>query len=156
MSPSTIPKAALARSIQNHLRDYLTAHLGYLREQMNIQTYRNLLDLLEGLVRMESGPHALWTSRIATELYGGDHEPAGVQRLDRVLANPHWKVYDLHCALHAQAEARLATMDEEVLIALDPSDLEKPESLHSEGLHKVVSPTARHLARPRHGFGGAP
>jgi hypothetical protein len=42
------------------------------------------------------------------------------------------------------------------LIALDPSDFEKPESLHSEGLQKVVSPTARHLARPRRGFGGAP
>lgn len=105
---------------------------------------------------MEASPQALWTSRLATELYGGEHEPAGVKRLDRLLAHPGWRVYDVQTALHARGEERVAAIAGEVLIALDPSDLEKPESLHSEGLQKLVSPTARHLARPRRGFGGAP
>ena len=59
MSQSTIPKTALAHYVQSQLRHYLTAHLGHLREQMNVQTYRNLIDLLEGLVRMEAGPRCL-------------------------------------------------------------------------------------------------
>ena len=62
----------------------------------------------------------------------------------------------MQTALHARGEERAAAIDGEVLIALDPSDLEKPESLRSEGLPKVVSPTTRHLARLRRGFEGAP
>ncbi len=156
MSQSSMDKGTLARSVPAQLRTFLGEHVAPLRPQLHQQSYRNLLVLAEGLVRMEGGPHALWTSRIATELYGGDHEPAEVKRLDRLLGHPGWSAYDIHTALHARGEAQAAELEGEVLIALDPSDFEKPESLHSEGLQKIVSPTARHLARPRRSFGGAP
>jgi hypothetical protein len=81
----TIDKAALAQQVQTQLHQFVTAHLGYLYQGLNVQTYRNLLTVTEGLMRMEAGPQALWTSHLATELYGGDHEPAGVKRIDRVL-----------------------------------------------------------------------
>jgi hypothetical protein len=87
MSQSSMDKGALARSVQAQFRAFIVAHLAPLHERLNQQSYRNLLDLAEGLVRMEGGPHALWTSHSATELYGGDHEPAGVKRLARLLAH---------------------------------------------------------------------
>ncbi len=156
MKTSPSNKAELAQEASAHVQDFLHHHLDRLSKRMNIQTFRKLLLFAESMIRMEADKHALWMSHIATEVYGGDREPAGVKCFNRVLSNPHWSAYDIHRSLRDQGEEQATQIAKEVYIALDPSDWEKPESLKSEGLQKVVSPRARHLARPRRGFGGAP
>lgn len=119
---------------------------------MDLRLVRTLRLTLEALLR--ASQH-LWKTTLASEMLGGDHAPAGVKRLDRLLRSPHWHTYDIDRALLEQGE-EMAAGEDVLLIALDPSDLEKPESLAAEELQRVVSGTAKHLSRLCRGFGGAP
>ncbi len=65
MLQDTIDKTALAHQVQAQLHQFVMTQLGPLLPQLNAQSYRNLVDLTEGLVRIEVGISALWTSEMA-------------------------------------------------------------------------------------------
>jgi hypothetical protein len=152
---ATEPKGELARRAQRVLGAYLHPLLERLAARMDIRLVRSLRLVVEGMLRAGGGTQALWKTALATELLGGNHTPAGGKRIDRLLRSPQWSAYDIDRCLAEQGED-LAAETDEVLIALDPSDLEKPESMAAEGLQRVASGTAKHLSRPRKGFGGRP
>lgn len=150
------PEVALAQHLRAHLKAFLAPWLQRLSTLLDVRLVQTAALVVEALVRLRQRPQALWLTEIGTLLLGAAHAPAGVKRVARLLASPHWTAAAIEQWLLAQADQVVAQESDVALVALDQSVLEKPESQAALGLCPVRSSKARRLARPRPGFGAGP
>lgn len=155
-TPSSVPIPAgeLAQQTRAQFQTFLTPLLAQLYHTLDLRLVRTLQCCLEAILTTCNRPQALWLTELGRLLCGGDHAPAGVKRLSRLFASPHWSAAQVDEWLLVQADALVAAQPDVALVALDGSVLEKPESLHAEGLCPVRSTRALRLGRHRPGFGG--
>lgn len=153
---SLAPEAVLARHLRSHLKSFLAPLLDQLSTKGDVRLVQTAALVVEALVRLRQRPQALWLTEIGTLLLGAAHAPAGVKRVVRLLASPHWSAAAVECWLLEQADQVVEQEPDVALVALDPSVLEKPESQAALGLCPVRASKARRLARPRPGFGAGP
>lgn len=158
MSQSTpsrvpLPPALLAGQMRAEFQTFLAPLLAQLYHALDLRLVRTLHRCLEAILTVRHRPQALWLTELGSLLSGGAHAPAGVKRLSRLFASPRWSAAQIDEWLLSRADALVAAQPEVVLVALDGSVLEKPESLQAEGLCPVRSSKARRLGRARPGFG---
>jgi hypothetical protein len=150
------PEVALAQHLRAHLRTFLAPLLRHLSTTLDVRLVQTASLVVEALIRLRQRPQALWLTEIGALVLGGAQAPAGVKRIARLLASPHWTAAGVEQWLLAQADQLVAQEPEVALVAFDQSVLEKPESQAALGLCAVRSSKARRLARPRPGFGAGP
>lgn len=146
----------MAQHLRAHLKTFLAPLLRRLAVDLDIRLVQTAAQCVEALVRLRQRSQALWLTAIGTLLLGAAHAPAGVQRVARLLASPHWAAAGVEQWLLAQADQVVEQEPDVALVAVDQSVLEKPESPAALGLCPVRSSKARRLARPRPGFGAGP
>lgn len=101
----------------------------------------------------------LLLSELGGYLLPPDQAPAGCKRISNLLHSPRWCAAWIKAHLWEQADRRveeLAETDKLILVVWDESVLEKPESLHLEGLCAVRSGKARRLKRIKPGYYNPP
>ncbi len=89
-------------------------------------------------------------TELGEALTDGAHAPAGVKRLERLLASDKWDAADVDEHLLVQADAaveRAEARDQVAFVDLDGSEVEKPFARKLEGLTKVRSAVAAQLQR---------
>jgi hypothetical protein len=138
-------------------RHFLCPLLQQLTVRMDVPLVHTLRDGVEAIVRLRDCPQELWLTELDT-LLGAAHAPAGMTRISRLLRASTWTAHDIDHWLLTQMDGVLAQQpDHQLIVLLDESVAEKPESLHAEGRTRVRSSKASHLARPRPGYGaGSP
>lgn len=150
------PEGTLAQHLRTHLATFLAPLLERLSTQVDVRVVRTAAYVVEALVRLRQRSCALWLTEIGTLLLGAAHAPAGVKRVARLLASPHWSAAEVEQWLLEQADQVVEQEEDVALVALDQSVVEKPESQGALGLCPVRSSKACRLARPRPGFGAGP
>ena len=153
-SPCPLPAGGLAQQARAQFQCLLAPLLAQLYHTLDLRLVRTLHRCLEAMLASRNRPQALWLTELGRLLCGGAHAPAGVKRLSRLFASPHWSAAQVDARLLARADALVAAQPDVALVALDGRVLEKPESLQAEGLCPVRSTKARRLGRHRPGFGG--
>lgn len=117
------------------------------------------LDLVLVILIQRHRSQGLVLSELGDQLLGLTQGPAGVKRITRLLHSTRWQS-DLLVAylweLGSQAVNRLVHPQEDVYVLWDESVLEKPESLHAEGLCAVRSAKAPRLKRIKPGYFNPP
>ena len=127
-----------------HLKGLLT-QLKVGMDRWVVQTFLSLVMVIlihrnQGLLLSELGGYML-------EPY---QAPAGTKRISRLLHAPGWSSENIVRYLWAQADRRveeLRAVRHTILAIWDESVIEKPESLHLEGLCAVKSSKAKRLKR---------
>lgn len=160
MDPTTeriaIPEAeGVSREMAERLDEFVRPWLDELDEGIDVRLVRTFAEALVALVRQRNARMSLVLTELGEMLAGGEHTPAGVKRLWRLLHCPKWQAEEVDSWLVDQAEAAVRRAEEQdgvALVALDGSEVEKPEARDLEGLSKVRSAQARRLQRS----GGAP
>lgn len=136
--PSLAPEVALAQHLRAHLKAFLAPLLQRLSRQVDVRLVQTAALVVEALVRLRQRPQALWLTEIGTLLLGAAHAPAGVKRVARLLASPHWTAAAIEHWLLEQADQLIAQEPEVALVALDQRVLEKPESQAALGCARCV------------------
>ena len=131
------PEVVLARHGRSQLRSFLAPLLERLSTKIDARLVQAAARVVEALVRLRQRSQALWLTEIGTLLLGASHAPAGVKRVVRLLASPHWSAVAVECWLLEQADHLVAQKADVALVALDQSVLEKPESQAALGLCPV-------------------
>lgn len=149
----------LAAQTQHQLFVFVQPLLVLLNLKLDVRLVRTFLSTLSAILQWRNRPHGLLLSELGGYLSTPDQAPAGTKRLSRLLHSENWsasllKLFLWHQATQAVSSALAAT--EQPLVVWDTSVLEKPESLHSEGLCSVASQKARRLKRIRPGFFNPP
>jgi len=151
-----IPEAkGLSEEMGERLAEFIQPWLDELDERIDLRLVRTFAEALVAVLRQRHGAASLVLTELAELMTDGAHTPAGVKRLWNLLHCPKWQAEQVDTWLVDQAEAAVARAeahDGVALVALDDSEVEKPEARALDGLSKVVSAKARRLQRA----GGAP
>jgi hypothetical protein len=155
--PCDAPADPSQVALQLRLRffGFLFPLLQGLDDQIDRRLVRTFWCTLEAIVRFRNRAHGLLLSELGGYLMEPEHAPAGTKRLSNLLRSPKWTSKIIERFLWDQADQRhrqLQEGDEKSLLIWDESDLEKAESLHSEGLCAVRSSKAKRLCRIKPGF----
>jgi len=123
---------------------------------------RTFVCTLEAIVRLRHRAHGLLLSELGAYLMPPEHAPAGTKRLSNLLHSAKWSANIISAFLWQQALTRHQQMIQEQMIQKedqqpplllwDESVIEKPESLHAEGLCPVRSSKAKRLTHIKPGF----
>jgi len=117
------------------------------------------LALVMVLITHRHRNHGLLLSELGGYLLPPEHAPAGTKRLGNLLRSTKWGmelISQFFCQQADQRVAELQSQGETVLAIWDESVLEKPESLHLEGLCAVRSTKAVRLKRIKPGYYNPP
>lgn len=160
MNPTTsrvpIPEpAALSQEMAAHLSTFLAPLLTLLDVPLDVRLVRTFAATVVNLVRQRNRGLSLLLTELGELLLDGAHAPAGVKRLGRLLASPHWQAQLVDTWLVDQATAALERQEAQgqpAFAILDGSVVEKPAAKRLAGLTKVRSAQARRLQRA----GGGP
>ena len=124
---------------------------------------RRLVETFLGLVLVvmvhRHRNQGLVLSELGGYLKRADQAPAGTKRISRLLHSPKWSAEMIETYLWTQADEQvenLARAGQPVLVVWDESVIEKPESLHLEGLCAVRSGKAKRLKRIKPGYFNPP
>jgi hypothetical protein len=154
---------AVSIRLRQELQHFLAPVLQDLERHLDARLVRTFFRLLEVILCFRHRALGLLLSELGAYLLEPAQAPAGTKRISNLLRSPRWDHTLLDQALWRRAGARqqeLAAAGEEVLALWDESVLEKPESLHPEGLGFVRSAKAARLKRIKPGFytppGGPP
>jgi hypothetical protein len=146
-----------------YLADCCYIHLKGLLEQLNVGMDRRLVQTLLSLVMVilmhRHRNHGLLLSELGSYLLDPDQAPAGTKRISRLLHAPGWSSEDIVTYLWEQGDRRVEELrceGQTVLAIWDESVIEKPESLHLEGLCAVKSSKAKRLKRIKPGYFNPP
>lgn len=149
--------------ISDHLRQQLLAFLAPFLQALDARIDRRLVDTcgraVEAILSFRHRHHGLLLSELGAFLLSPTHAPAGTKRLSHLLRSPKWTTALLSRFLWHQAQDRVTELQDtegDALLLWDESVLEKPESLHCEGLGPVRSSKAARLKRIKPGFFNPP
>ncbi len=134
----------------------LLAELDHLLDRRLVETF---LALVTALLLHRHRQAGLLLSELGGLIEHPAHAPAGTKRLGNLLHSPKWTSALLDQFCWQQAEARvtqLTSQQQTPLVVWDESVLEKPESLHLEGLSPVRSVKAHRLQRIKPGYFNPP
>lgn len=148
-----------ARLLAEACYQYLKPLLRALDQLLDRRLVLTCLLLIEALVMHRHRNHGLLLSELGGYLSSPAHAPAGTKRLSRLLHATGWTAQALVAFVWQRAEERvqaLVQQAETVLLIWDESVLEKPESLHLEGLSPVRSRKAARLKRIKPGYYNPP
>jgi len=139
------------------LSAFLTPLLGLLDERLDRRLVHTFSLLVESIIRFRHRQHGLLLSELGAYLLSPAKAPAGTKRISNLLRSCKWQYGLLSDWLRAQAKEQLTQWPAQpVLLHWDESVVEKPESIHPEGLCPVRSAKARRLVRIRPGFFNPP
>lgn len=151
------------RNYAGYLADRCFQQLKPLLRQLNAELDRRLVRTLLALVMVilmhRHRQQGLLLSELGGYLLSPAQAPAGAKRIHNLLHSPKWDAELLEEHFWVQAEQRVAELrrqGEYPLVIWDESVIEKPESLHLEGLCPVRSMKAQRLKRIKPGYFNPP
>jgi hypothetical protein len=150
---------AAACTYRERLQQFLAPLLQELDKQLDRRLVRTFADTIEALVRFRDRARGLLLSELGAQLLSPAHAPAGTKRLSNLLRSRRWSAKLLEEFVWRRADWRLHTLEaqgQDVLAVWDESELEKAESLASEGLCAVRSRKAARLKHIRPGYYNPP
>jgi hypothetical protein len=146
-------------TIEKHCYEFLFGLLAALDSCLDRRLVETFLGLVLVVIMHRHRNHGLLLSELGGYLKPAHQAPAGTKRISRLLHSPRWSAEMIETYLWTQAEARVESLvaaGKQVLVVWDESVLEKPESLHLEGLCAVRSSKAKRLKRIKPGFFNPP
>ena len=147
--------AYLADRCYSYLKDLLKQ----LKTKMDRRLVQTFLSLVMVILIHRHRNHGLLLSELGGYLLEPDQAPAGTKRISRLLHAPGWSSEDITTYLWEKADKRVEELRgkrQTVLVIWDESVIEKPESLHLEGLCAVKSSKAKRLKRIKPGYFNPP
>lgn len=138
---------------------FLKPLLRQLNEELDRRLVHTFLQTILALIVHRHRNQGLVLSELGGYLATPSRAPAGTKRLSRLLHSDRWQSEVLGQFLWDQAEQRVEAIDaagSSPLVVWDESVLEKPESLHLEGLGPVRSTKAVRLKRIKPGYFNPP
>lgn len=151
--------AAYSAYVGDRVYDYLRSLLVELNAYLDRRLVETFLALVMVLITHRHRNHGLLLSELGGYLLPPEQAPAGTKRLSNLLRSAKWGVEMIVQFFWQQADQRVEDLKragETVLAIWDESVLEKPESLHLEGLCAVRSTKAVRLKRIKPGFYNPP
>lgn len=136
---------------------FLTPLMQRLNAKLDMRLVKTLQDLVQVILLHRQ--QALVISELGGELLGEAHAPAGSKRIGNLLHSGNWEAEQIEEELWRQGEAKVKQLNccnDEALVIWDESEIEKPESLASEGLCAVRSTKAARLKRIKPGYFNPP
>jgi hypothetical protein len=145
--------------LERRCYEYLYGLLAALDSCLDRRLVETFLALVLVVIMHRHRNQGLLLSELGGYLKRADQAPAGTKRISRLLHSPRWGAEMIETFLWTQADARVESLDGEgkqVLVVWDESVIEKPESLHLEGLCAVRSSKAKRLKRIKPGYFNPP
>lgn len=149
----------VAQEVGDQLHLFLLPLLVLLDQLLDVRLVRTFAQTVQVLIEVRNQAQGLLLSELGGYLLTPDQAPAGTKRLSNLLHCSKWASSLIEQFLWQQADKeldRLHTQGETGLCVWDESVLEKPESLHLEGLCAVKSSRAARLKRIKPGFYNPP
>lgn len=156
---SSASSPQLAEDLRERLYQFLVPLLTQLDRQIDVRLVRTFWQTIEAMIRFRNRAHGLLLSELGGYLLSPAQAPAGTKRLSNLLRCSGWAADLIDQFLWQQAKERqdvLVQAGEPALLLWDESRIEKPESLHAEGLCAVYSVKAARLKRIKPGFYNPP
>lgn len=144
----------LASGYGKHLLQFLEPLLRELDVTVDKRPLRTLVQTVEAIVAFRDRNHGLLLSQLGDAM-DGLGRGGGTKRLSTLIHHQGWKAQQIEEFLLWRADSQLAQWEakgEEGLLIWDGTVLEKPESLHGEGLCAVRSSKAGRLTRVKKGY----
>jgi hypothetical protein len=138
---------------------FLFGLLAGLDASLDRRLVETFLAVVLAIVMHRNRPQGLLLSELGGYIKPAWQAPAGTKRISNLLRSSRWSADYMETYLWLQAEERqtaLSRAGKKVLVIWDESVIEKPESLHLEGLCAVRSSKARRLKRIKPGFFNPP
>ncbi len=149
----------VSRQLGEQLAHFVAPLLVQLDALIDKRLVRTFLATLGVIIQFRNRAHGLLLSELGAYLLSADQAPAGTKRLSNLLRCRKWQYPIIEQFLWKGAQQRVAHLQEqqeEVLALWDESVLEKPESIHLEGLCAVCSSRAHRLGRIKPGYFNPP
>jgi hypothetical protein len=138
---------------------YLSGFLQELHRELDRRLVKTLLDLVMVILIHRHRNNGLLLSELGDLLLGGDHGPAGVKRIAKLLHSSEWESQMIEAYLWQKGDERVMALlhpQDDIYAIWDESVIEKPESLKAEGLCAVRSSKAARLKRIKPGYFNPP
>ena len=148
-----------ARLVTDLCYTFLKPLLANLNQGLDRRLVHTFLETILVLIVHRHRNQGLVLSELGSYLASPSHAPAGTKRLSRLLHSSGWQSNNVEQFLWDEAGKRvdeIAIGGSAPLLVWDESGLEKPESLHLEGLGPVRSTKAVRLKRIKPGFFNPP
>jgi hypothetical protein len=145
--------------VERNCYEFLYGLLAALDSCLDRRLVGTFLALVLVVIMHRHRNHGLLLSELGGYLKPAAQAPAGTKRISRLLHSPRWSAEMIETFLWMQADERVRSLEsagEQVLVVWDESVIEKPESLHLEGLCAVRSSKAKRLKRIKPGFFNPP
>lgn len=156
---SKAEKAQASQVLEERCWLFLRPLLQQLNRRLDRRLVKTMLDLVKVILLQRHRQNGLVLSELGDQLLGGEHGPAGVKRITRLIHSTQWTSHLILQYLWRKGHAKvqeLAQQREEAYVIWDESVLEKPESLKAEGLCAVRSTKAARLKRIKPGYFNPP
>jgi len=138
---------------------YLGSFLRELHRKLDRRLVKTLLDLVMVILIHRHRNNGLLLSELGDHLLGGEHGPAGVKRIAKLLHSSKWESKMIEAYLWQKGDERVMALlhpQDDIYAIWDESVIEKPESLKAEGLCAVRSSKAARLKRIKPGYFNPP
>lgn len=148
-----------SRALERKCYEFLYGLLACLDSCLDRRLVETFLGLVLAIVIHRNRPHGLVLSELGGYVKPAWQAAAGTKRISNLLRSKRWSAEMVETYLWLQADERVTELSQtgqEVLAIWDESVLEKPESLHLEGLCAVRSSKAVRLKRIKPGFFNPP
>lgn len=148
-----------SRELERRCYDFLYGLLAGLDHCLDRRLVETFLGLVLVIIMHRNRPQGLLLSELGGYIKPTWQAPAGTKRISNLLRSKDWSADFIETYLWIRAEERVAELsraEKPVLVIWDESVIEKPESLHGEGLCAVRSSKARRLKRIKPGFFNPP
>ncbi|HET8669562.1 MAG TPA: transposase [Candidatus Saccharimonadales bacterium] len=155
----TEEKQAKSRELERQLVKMLRLVLGELKQRVDRRLVKTFLGLVLAIVMHRHRNNGLLLSELGGYLLGPEQCQAGTKRISNLVHSARWEarvVEDFLWQRGTQRVEELRGQGERPLVIWDESVLEKPESLHAEGLCAVRSTKAVRLKRIKPGYFNPP
>lgn len=157
-SEAQVPQAQ-SRLVADLCYRFLRSLLVELNEKLDRRLVHTLLQTVLVIIAHRHRNHGLLLSELGSYLATPKQAPAGTKRLGRLLHSRRWQSGEVERFLWEEAEKQVDALRQAgttPLLIWDESVLEKPESLHLEGLNAVRSTKAVRLKRIKPGYFNPP
>lgn len=139
--------------------EFLFGLLTGLDSSLDRRLVETFLAVVLAIIMHRNRPQGLLLSELGGYIKPAWQAPAGTKRISNLLRSSGWGADLIETYLWVQAEQRVEALcraGKRVLVIWDESVIEKPESLHLEGLCAVRSSKAARLKRIKPGYFNPP
>jgi len=138
---------------------FLSGLLGVLNNNIDRRLVETFLALVLVIIMHRHRNQGLVLSELGGYLKPACSAPAGTKRISNLLHSRNWDAEFVETYLWTKADERVLSLSQAertILVIWDESVIEKPESLHLEGLCAVRSSKAKRLKRIKPGYFNPP